>query len=162
MKKYIFISIIAIALVAFASNMPYEQQTIVPELRTLLEDQPFEELLSTIEIQYWGKTISVETRGYYYFVEFLIRKATHFIGYGIVGVVFYLLYRKLNWRIPSILAITTVFIIGSLDEIHQAFIPGRTGVFQDVILNTKGAITFVFMAAIIIKLRKKKFSKQAI
>lgn len=160
MKKYIVITIIAIAIIAFASNMPYQQQTIVPELRTLLEDKPFEELLSTIEIQYWGKTISVETRGYYYFVEFLIRKATHFIGFGIVGVVFYLFYRKMNWRMPSILAITTVFIVASLDEIHQAFIPGRTGVFQDVLLDTKGAITFILIAALIIKWRKKKISKQ--
>ena len=160
MKKYIFITIMAIALIAVASNMPYEKQTIVPKLRILLVDQPFKELLSTIEIQYWGRTISVETRGYYYFVEFLIRKATHFIGFGVVGVIFYMLYRKLNWRIPAILAITTVFIVASLDEIHQAFIPGRSGVFQDVLLDTKGAITFVFIAAMVIRWRKKKFSKQ--
>ncbi|MEO4053294.1 VanZ family protein [Solibacillus sp. CAU 1738] len=161
MKKFISLAILAIAVVAFASNMPYEQQTIVPELRTLLANKPFEELISSIEIQYWGTTISVETRGYYYFVEFLIRKATHFVGFGIVGVIFYLLYRKLKWRMPSILAIATVFIISSLDEIHQSFMPGRTGVFQDVLLDMQGAISFILIAALLLKFRKKEVvSKQ--
>ena len=55
--------------------MSYEQQTIVPELQQLLHDEPFKEQLSKIELTYWNQTISIETRGYFYFIEFLIRKA---------------------------------------------------------------------------------------
>lgn len=92
----LFLVIIALAVVAFASNMTYQQQTIVPALRELLQNKPFEELLSKIEVTYWGETLSVETRGYYYFLEFLIRKATHFTGYGVIALIFFFFYRKLS------------------------------------------------------------------
>ena len=85
MKKYVFFVIIALFIVFYFSSMSYQQQTIVPELKVLLRNQPFYELLSQIEVTYWGRTISVETRGYYYFVEFLFRKAFHFVGFGFVA-----------------------------------------------------------------------------
>lgn len=154
MKKYIFLVIVALCIVAFASNMSYKQQTIVPELRVLLADKPFEETLSLLKIPYWGTIISVESRGYFYFVEFLVRKATHFIGFGIVGTILYLFYRKLAWRFPSLLAIATIFVIASLDELRQSFLPGRTGVFSDVLLDSFGAIVFIMVTAMIT--RKKR------
>ena len=89
MKKAIILTIATLIIVIYASNMTYQQQTIVPELRTLLKDKPLENVLSTLEIPYWGTIISIESRGYFYFVEFLIRKATHFIGYGVFAVIFY-------------------------------------------------------------------------
>ena len=149
MKKYIFFVVLALFIVAIASNMSYKQQTIVPELQTLLANKPFEEQLSKIHLTYWGMPISVETRGYFYFVEFLIRKGTHFVGYGIVALLFYVLYRKLAWNLPALIAILTVFFIASLDELRQSFIPGRTGIFSDVILDTAGAICFILLAIII-------------
>lgn len=145
MKKITFLVIVAVAVVAFASSMTYEQQTIVPTLREFLQNRPFEALLSNIEITYWGKLISVETRGYYYFVEFLIRKATHFTGYGLIAVLFYFFYRKLAWRVPVILAIGSVFLLASLDELRQRFTPGRTGIFDDVLIDTAGAVTFLIV-----------------
>ncbi len=147
MKKIILLVITSLFLVAFASSMTYEQQTIVPELQTLLKNEPFKDLLSKIEVEYWGKTISVENSGYFYFVEFLIRKATHFTGYGIIGVIFYMLYRKLQWRFAPLLAIASVFIIGCLDEFRQYYTPGRTGVFDDVLIDTAGALLFVTFAS---------------
>lgn len=109
MKKYLFFVTAALLGLYYLSSMPYEQQTIVPELRVLLRDQPFYELLSKIEVSYWGRTISVETRGYYYFIEFLFRKTMHFVGYGIVAVLLYLLFRKLKWLFPSIIACICTF-----------------------------------------------------
>lgn len=145
MKKYI-IFVIGVLIILFGlSSMSYEQQTIVPTLQENLEDKPFYDLLSKMEFTYWGTTISVETRGYYYFIEFLFRKGLHFVGYGCVGILFYLLYRKLNFKISVIYSILTTFIIASLDELRQTFVVGRTGVFQDVLLDTAGAITFIFI-----------------
>ena len=135
--------------------MSYKQQTIIPELETLLANKPFEEQLSKIHLTYWGRPISVETRGYFYFVEFLIRKGTHFVGYGIIGLLFYLLYRKLAWKLSSLIAMITVFFIASLDEFRQTFLPGRTGIFNDVVLDTAGAICFVFLAKIILTFKKR-------
>lgn len=156
MKKYISLIIFALVIVFIASNMSYEQQTIVPELQTLLKDKPFEEELSKIKLTYWGMPISVESRGYYYFIEFLIRKATHFSGFGLIGVIFYLFYRKLNLRLPAYFAIASVFVLGSLDEYRQTMQPGRTGLFQDVMIDTAGAFCFVLLAKLVIWLIHRK------
>ena len=149
MKKYIFLVVAVLCIVAFASSMSYEQQSIIPQLKTLLADEPFKETLSKIEIEYWGNIISIETRGYFYFIEFMIRKATHFIGYGIISLIFYAFYRKLRLSLAPLLAIGTAFIIGCIDEYTQYNIPGRTGIFEDVLLDTSGAIFFILIAVII-------------
>lgn len=152
MKKYILLVTLALMIVMIASNMSYEQQTIVPELQSLLKDKPFEDELSKIELTYWGMPISVESRGYFYFVEFLIRKATHFTGFGLIGVIFFLFYRKMNFRLPAYFAIASVFILGSLDEFRQKMQPGRTGLFEDVMIDTTGAIFFVLLAKLVLSL----------
>lgn len=159
MKKAIPLTIAALIIVIYASNMTYQQQTIVPELRTLLKDKPLENALSTLEIPYWGTIISIESRGYFYFVEFLIRKATHFIGYGMLAVIFYFLFLKLKWRVPSVLAFGTIFIIACLDEYRQSFIPGRTGIFDDVLIDATGALFFLLVVKVIIVIKRNVTQK---
>ncbi|SOB94097.1 VanZ like protein [Ureibacillus xyleni] len=149
MKKYVFLIIAVLIVLFLVSSMSYEQQTIVPTLQTLLKDEPFYHFLSQFEFTYWGRTISVETRGYYYFIEFLVRKGLHFVGYGCIGVLFYLLYRKFKLKLAILYALVSTFLIASLDEFRQTFVAGRTGVFQDVLLDTAGAITFVVLFKII-------------
>ena len=145
MKKWIVFVAICVIVVFIMSNMSYEQQTLIPTLKDVLKDKPLENWLSQFEFHYWGRTISVETRGYFYVIEFLIRKATHFFGYGILAVIFYLFYRKLNWQVPIILAFCTIVIIASLDEFRQSMIPGRSGIVEDVILDSCGAFTLLII-----------------
>lgn len=167
MKKNIFLVIAALVIIWLASSMTYSQQTILPELRVLLQNQPLKGLLSKIEFHYWGEVISIETTGYFNFVEFLIRKSTHFFGYGIIGVIFYFFYVKLHLRFAPLLAIATVFIIGCIDEYRQYHIPGRTGIFADVLIDTAGAVLLVGVTYMIhhyikrrknVKYRQKKVS----
>lgn len=160
MKKYVFFVIAALLILYYLSSMPYKEQTIVPELRVLLKNQPFYDLLSKIEVTYWGRTISVETRGYYYFVEFLIRKAFHFIGYGVIAVLLYFMFRKLQWPFKATLSCTAAFFIAFLDEYHQTFVEGRTGVFADVLIDTAGAITFLFLLKVFF-IAKRLLNKNA-
>ena len=155
MKKYLILIIAVLILLFCVSSMTYEQQTIVPTLQEKLDNQPFYNLLSKIELTYWGKTISVETRGYYYFIEFLVRKGLHFVGYGCIAILFYLMYRKFKVQFAVICALLTTFVVASLDEYRQTFIVGRTGVFEDVILDTAGAITFLIAFKIIYALYQK-------
>lgn len=143
MKKSIFFVIISLIIVAVFSNMSYQQQTLIPTLQELLKEKPLERWLSQFEFHYWGRTITVETRGYFYVVEFLIRKATHFFGYGTIAVIFYLFYRKLSWRLPAVLAFVSIVTIASLDELRQSMIPGRSGIVDDVILDACGAFTLL-------------------
>ena len=82
-----------------------------------------------------------------------IRKTGHFWGYGTLSLVcfrgFWLTLRRsaLRLRRPFIaqlsthvLAIAATFVVASADEIHQSFLPNRTGMFSDVILDTTGAL----------------------
>jgi VanZ family protein len=87
----------------------------------------------------------------------IIRKTGHFTGYGTFSLVcfrgFWLTLRSrvsqtlglaLNPALGRqllchILAIAATFLVASADELHQSFLPNRTGVFSDVILDTTGA-----------------------
>jgi VanZ family protein len=96
------------------------------------------------------------------FVERLdevLRKSGHFLGYGILSVLVFLALRNVNrdrlhalmqrpwgvylhdiWRREwAVIGIMVTLITGSFDEIHQTFIPSRTGRWQDVMLDTCGA-----------------------
>ncbi|WP_263357483.1 VanZ family protein [Acidicapsa ligni] len=81
-----------------------------------------------------------------------IRKAGHFSGYGILSLVcfrgFWLTLRntasKFKRGLASHwLAIYATFLVASADEIHQHFfLPNRTGLFSDVVLDSTGAMIF--------------------
>ncbi len=89
----------------------------------------------------------------------VLRKSGHFLGYGILSVLFFLALRNTNrdrlrpllsrswgiylsdlWRAEWVLiGMLTTVVTASFDEIHQTFIPSRTGRWQDVVLDTLGA-----------------------
>jgi len=80
-----------------------------------------------------------------------IRKIGHFVGYFILSL---LLFRawKATLRLPSLWAMRWAAIaffmsalVASLDELHQTFLPSRTGAFRDVLLDSTGALTAQFL-----------------
>ena len=76
-------------------------------------------------------------------LTFIVRKTTHFTEYAILGILFYLLYRQTlpqkNGLQLFVLAILSSFLYACTDEIHQLFVPGRSGQFTDVLVDTLGA-----------------------
>ena len=90
----------------------------------------------------------------------VLRKTGHFVGYGILGALVFIALRKTNrdrlrgvlnrvwgiylrdfWRLEwAVLGVLFAMVTASFDEIHQTFIPSRTGRWQDVVLDTCGAI----------------------
>ncbi|ARJ39713.1 antibiotic resistance protein VanZ [Sporosarcina ureae] len=158
MKKLLALLILISILVglSISSSQTYEQQSLVSTLQELLPGEPGKDTLSTWEFNYWNRTISIEERGYYHFVEFLIRKAAHFFTFGFLALVIYWLLPKSKGRI--LLAALFTFLLACADELHQYFTGGRTATMQDVYLDTAGAVTFLLLLAIIslaIHLRKK-------
>jgi VanZ family protein len=94
-------------------------------------------------------------------INHVLRKSGHFVGYGSLCMLFlrswlYTLARNLPdpgaaqsvsfqsdryWRLRAwVRAILSTALIASADEWHQTFLPGRTGLFSDVLLDTCGAI----------------------
>ncbi len=89
-----------------------------------------------------------------------IRKSGHFVGYFILSL---LLFRswKYSLQLPSLwklrwagLALFMSALVASLDEWHQSYLPTRTGVFSDVILDSTAAL--VAQAAIFLFLRSRR------
>ena len=83
----------------------------------------------------------MEERGYFPFVEFLIRKLTHFMGFGCIALGLYFAWGKGVLR--QSIAIGGTAIIAVLDEFRQGFTPGRTMSAQDVLVDTAGAIVLL-------------------
>jgi len=90
----------------------------------------------------------------------VLRKTGHFLGYGILGALVFFALRNTSrdrniplllrrwgsylhdfWRMEWVmLGIGVTVITASLDEIHQSFMPSRSGRWQDVALDTCGAV----------------------
>lgn len=77
-----------------------------------------------------------------------IRKGGHVFGYGLLCI---LLFRAWRETLPALqparwtfrwasIAVVGTALVASLDEWHQSFNPLRTGVWQDVVLDTTAGI----------------------
>lgn len=153
MKKWLIL-IAFLVVLAISSSMTYEQQSIIPELEQVLANKPFEKQLSVLKIPYWDTVVSVEERGYFKFVEFLIRKLTHFVGFGCIALGIYFTWGKR--RFAAGVAIAGTALIAMLDEMRQSFTPGRMMSGQDVMLDTAGAIVFVGIVVLMRKIFKRQ------
>lgn len=158
MRKILFLLFILIVLFT-SSGQTYEQQSLIPTLQNWLPGKPFEFFLSKFQIPYWGITVSVEERGYYYFIEFLLRKAAHFFIFGFLALAIYAVLPKRLPRFRTAALIT--FLLASADEYHQSLTGGRTASLQDVVLDTAGAL-FALIILRVILLIVNKYKAHAI
>lgn len=84
-----------------------------------------------------------------------VRKLAHFSLYTLGGILIYNLINKYNLNKKAKIIYT--IIIGALyatsDEIHQLFVPYRSGQITDVLIDTSGVITGVILFIIIAKIK---------
>jgi VanZ family protein len=77
-----------------------------------------------------------------------IRKLAHFILYALMGFLGYLWLHRRRFNILIVQGSITIF--AALDEFHQTFVPGRTGKFSDVLLDSFGAASGIFAAFLLL------------
>ena len=80
-------------------------------------------------------------------VHVILRKTGHFVGYATLSL---LLFRSWRATFPRLstrwclqwatLAFVGTALVASLDELHQTFLPSRTGRFEDVVLDSTAAL----------------------
>lgn len=68
-------------------------------------------------------------------VDFLAHKLVHFVLYAILTLAFF----RATKNIP--LSVLLAILYGISDEIHQTYVPTRSGNPQDVLVDSLGAIT---------------------
>lgn len=88
----------------------------------------------------------------------IVRKGAHFTIYLVLGFLVssllkeYMILNKKN----IIMTIIIIILYSCSDEIHQLFIPGRSGEIRDVLIDTLGGFTGSIFYKLYFKLRRKK------
>lgn len=85
-------------------------------------------------------------------LSLIIRKLAHFTEYLILGVLVINMFTKNNTKKPYILSILLCIIYATSDEIHQIFTPGRACQIKDILIDSIGSITGIYL----FKLLKKR------
>ncbi len=106
-------------------------------------------------------------------MDHALRKSGHFVGYAVLSGLTFLALRNTHrdriqsslhrcwgkvlsdlWQFEwSLIAIFLTVVTASLDEIHQTFLPSRTGRWQDVVLDTSGAFALQLVIYLVCQLR---------
>ena len=87
-----------------------------------------------------------------------LRVVAHLLAYATLGalVVFALVGLERRPRVGDVLvAFAVAAIYGITDEIHQAFVPDRTGRLDDVLVDAIGAAIGVGVAALVLTVRAR-------
>lgn len=95
-------------------------------------------------------------------LSFLVRKAAHaFIYFVLTGLLLLPLrelIRRRGRRYGAALALCAV--LAGLDELHQVFVPGRSGKLADVGIDLAGGVCFLLLWALVQWIRKRRRDKK--
>ena len=85
------------------------------------------------------------------FASVIIRKGAHITEYAILCILLFNVLKEnfKNKNKAILFSIIGVFLYACTDEFHQTFVPGRSGQFTDVLVDTSGAI----LTSLLIKIK---------
>ncbi|GAA3015931.1 VanZ family protein [Tetragenococcus solitarius] len=155
---YFVLGLLIMAILFYSSSQTYETQSQISLLESVLKNEPFKESLNHVSFKYADDIVSIKEKGYFSFAEFFIRKFAHFGTYFLLGGSFFLsLLPKLK---------TTGFALffswlsatgyAGMDEFHQMLTQDRTPLFQDVMLDSFGALTAILLCWLVLAMKKKR------
>lgn len=74
--------------------------------------------------------------------EYLVRKMAHISAYFVLGILLFNLLReyKLSKKRLILASIAIAILYAITDELHQLFVPGRSGEIGDVLIDSTAAI----------------------
>ncbi len=82
-------------------------------------------------------------------LSFIIRKLAHFTEYLILGFLTINMLNKNDISKKYLISILICIIYATSDEIHQIFVPGRACQIRDILINSIGSITGVYLDKLI-------------
>lgn len=89
---------------------------------------------------------------------FLVRKAAHIFAYFVLGLLAYNALRM--YAIPrskvALLSIALACAYALTDELHQVYVPGRSGEIRDVLIDTAAAALAVGLCSLYAYLRRRQ------
>jgi VanZ family protein len=107
----------------------------------------------------FGQVSDIHWETYHHY----LRKTGHFVGYGILALLFYrawylsgCILERFRHRLENVVyALVCTLVVASADEYHQSFLPSRTGVPQDVLLDLTGAAVFQLLFWLVLVLWRR-------
>ena len=72
--------------------------------------------------------------------SFILRKTAHFTVYLILGILVLNFLREFRLKHILVVALIVCCLYSISDEYHQTFVPGRSGEFRDVCVDTSGSL----------------------
>ena len=95
-------------------------------------------------------------------IEHVIRKIAHFSIYTLVGILMMALMSTydISKRKQILISILVGIMYATSDEIHQYFIPGRSAMVTDVLIDTAGVCLGVLIVLISLQIYIKIYKKR--
>lgn len=93
-------------------------------------------------------------------LQFIVRKTAHFTLYAILGGLAFLgvvTYKSITLKNRFFISAVICLLYAISDEIHQIFVPGRSGEVRDVCIDFAGSMLAIFI--LLLFTRFKKFEK---
>ena len=94
------------------------------------------------------------------FIHHCIRKAGHFVGYGLIGLAWlrawWMSLPHSRFLTDACLALLGTALVAGADEFHQSFLPNRTSTPWDVLIDCSGAITLQLMVYLFMRINRPK------
>lgn len=90
--------------------------------------------------------------------QFIARKTAHFSLYAILGLLSFLTvisYRNLKFGLRTALSAAICLLYAASDEVHQLFVPGRSGEIRDVCIDFCGSLLIITILALSARYIKK-------
>lgn len=132
--------VVWLGMIHFSSSQSYEDQNVQPILKGVNLDWMYN-WFSWVSFRYGESVVSLETRTPEAFVEFFLRKGAHLFVFAVLGI-FALrllhLYIRNNIYCAALLALGFVVVYAAVDEYRQLLHPNRSGMVEDVVLDSIG------------------------
>lgn len=97
----------------------------------------------------WEQLFGPVTEARWELLHHYIRKMGHFAGYGTMGMLWlrawWMSLPRAAFVLDALLALLGTAAVASLDELHQSFLPNRTGLPSDVLLDCSGAVVLLLV-----------------
>ena len=74
-------------------------------------------------------------------------KPAHIVAYALLAWFWWRAltpYRQVTWQVLSLTLVLTI-LYGISDEIHQLYVPGRSGMVSDVLFDSSGALAMILL-----------------
>jgi VanZ family protein len=114
----------------------------------------FEHIFGTVADRSW------------YPIHHIIRKSGHFIGYGLVALTWlrawWMTLPNSGFFKDASLALLGTALVAASDEFHQTFLPNRTGMARDVLLDCCGAIVMQLLVFLFLRLTSRSWQERPV